>query len=284
MNIIKQSSDKWIVTSTTPEYFEGVVALYNSVKLNMPEAKFGVFSYAKEDTTLVPTLRNTCQEAYIIEEAPMLGPIVEEGRARNGLPLGPDMFSRLLIPKYFSGRAFYVDADCLILKPIDELWDINLNGMPSGCVFRPDIGWIGGHHYDDMASGTILFDCDKWEELALVEKIYTIMGEYIAGRVNRPFKVNVESALSYAHEGGFLHLPPEYQNLTYYGELTQSDKVAHFAGPKPWFTRQVNRNPLNYVDLWEAYYNMDTYSIGNIQSNLPIERNKAPWNKRKEVQ
>lgn len=276
MNTLKHTSDKWIVTSANELFFEGVVALNNSIKKNSPECKLAVMAFGSED--FFDKLLKL--DITVIKNPPMLGPILDEGKYRNLRPIGPDMFARLVIPKHFEGRVFYVDADCLILKPIYELWELDLRGMPSACVFRPDIGWIGGHIYDDMASGTLLLDCNKWEELYLVEKCFKIVEDRIAKKIRREFGVNVESVLSYMHNGKFIRLPAEYQNLTYYGQLIQSDKVAHFAGPKPWFN-SGNKSPANYFDLWKAYYTEDYNTAKEIEDKLPTVRGPNPWNKNK---
>jgi lipopolysaccharide biosynthesis glycosyltransferase len=269
-----------VVTSATPEYLPGVVALRNSLKIHFPEAKLACFYYTKDIDIALP------QDVDYIIDAEMPGPVLDEGVPfRHGLPLGPDMFARLLIPKYFTGKAFYVDADCIVLDTLKELWELDLEDYPTACVFRPDVGWIGGNRHDDMASGTYLCDCDKWEDLQLTEQIFQVMKDKREGKITRKFHVNVESVMSYAHDGQFYHLPAEYQNLTYYGELIKTDKVAHFAGPKPWKIQRVRsarfNSRLNYGELWKAYYSHDLRHIERERSKLPKERSRNPWDRRK---
>jgi UDP-glucose/galactose:(glucosyl)LPS alpha-1,2-glucosyl/galactosyltransferase len=278
MAMEKLSSNFWITTSCTPEYVKGVVALKNSLLINFPKAKLAIFSYAKK-TELTQQLIDLFPEDTIIPEAPMRGPLIDEGKLREGLPLGPDMYSRLVMPEYFNGRIFYVDADCIVLKDLSELWEMDLQGFPSGCVYRPDIGWIGGHVHDDMASGTILIDCDKWESEEITKNCFEVMKIHQSGNLNRRFHVNVESVLSFVHNGQFLHLPAEYQHLTYYGELSTQDKVAHFAGQKPWFNKKSNE-PLNYVPLWNAYYAGNADLIKNETEKL-IDVPLKKWDRRK---
>lgn len=270
---MKYKADKWIATSATELYYEGVVALYNSIKKNAPECKLAVMAFGSPE--FIKTL-SLLPDVVVIDNPPMPGPILDEGHYRNLRPIGPDMFARLIIPYYFEGRVFYVDADCLILNNIDELWEINLGENYSACVFRPDIGWVGGSVEDEMASGTVLLDCDKWNEYGIVEECFDITRRRVNGSLKRAFPTNVESVLSYVHQGKFLHLSRVYQNLTYYGVLSQEDKVAHFAGPKPWFNAG-NPNPGNYFNLWKAYFENRVEEIDRLTSKLPIE-SKTPTN------
>lgn len=251
-----------IVSSATPTYYPGIIALWNSIKINAPKCELSVFCY--DDTEEYKKLEDLGISVILNAELP--GPIVSKGEVRpNGGPVNEDMYSRLIIPEYFdSGRVFYVDADCIILKPIYELWDeLDLEGNATACVFRMDIGWIGGHIHDDMASGTYLLDINKWKELDITKKCFDIMRDKLERRTNVRFGMNVESVMSYVHNGKFLHLDRIYQNLTYYGMLSKEDKVAHFAGNKPW-----NSPAINYKQLWKAYHDMDKDTIENIESQL----------------
>lgn len=258
-----------IVTSATPEFIPGIVALRNSIEANFPEAELHCFYYSKGVQHELP------ERVTYIHEAPHRGPLTDNGKKfRHGLPLGPDMYARILIPEYFTGKVFYVDGDCLVLNSLKEAWELDFGDNYSACVYRPDIGWHGGNRHDDMASGTFLCDCEKWKEVNLTNEMYSVMSRERAGRIDRKFGLNVESVLSYVHDGKFLHLDAGYQNLTYYGSLIQSDKIAHFAGPKPWLIpqHQLRTHKPNYLDLWEAYYHNDIEKAKRIQSNLPKVR------------
>ena len=191
------------------------------------------------------------------------------------------MYARILIPNYFeSGRIFYVDADCLILNDISELWTMDLQGYPTACVYRPDIGWHAGGREWTMASGTFLCDVQAWKNFngGLTEYMYNAMNHEMkhgSQRVKR-FNLNVESVMSYAHDGNFLHLDAAYQNLTYYGCLIKNDKVAHYAGPKPWLIEDHTdkKRIVNYRELWLAYYDNDLEMIKRLNDELPEIRAK----------
>lgn len=254
-----------IISSSTPSYYPGIKALWNSIKINAPNCTLSVYCY--DNTEEYKDLENL--GIKVILNKKLLGPIVQKGRVRpNGGPVNEDMYARLMVSQDFTGRVFYVDADCIILKPIYELWDdLNMEGFPTACVYREDIGWRGGNIHDKMASGTYLADTDKWRELKIAEKCFQVMEDNLNGKTRVTFGLNVESVLSYIHGGNFLHLDRAYQNLTYYGKLSKEDRVAHFADFKPWSGRKVN-----YRKLWDAYYHNDIETINNIESQLPDKK------------
>jgi len=271
-NFEKYKSDYWVVTSCTPQYLPGLIALRNSLEIFFPEAKLACFYYDQGTKYKLP------DRVEYIFNAPMLGPVVDaNGAFRHGLKLGPDMYSRLLIPKYFSGKAFYVDVDCIVINSLKEAWDLDLEGHPTACVWREDIGWVGGNIHDSMASGTYLCDTDRWEELLLVEKVFEVMKNYVEGNIKRTFKVNVESALSFVHEENYKKLHRAYQNLAYYYSLCRKDKIIHWGGPKPWdiqnhrSTRPTRDWRANYVNLWEAVYDYDVENTNRLLDKLPKE-------------
>lgn len=266
-----------IVTSATPEFLPGVIALRNSIEANFPEGELHCFFYSKGQTDF-----ELPERVNYIHEAEHYGPLTDNGKKfRHGLPLGPDMYARILIPKYFTGRVFYVDADCLVLNSLKEAWELDMGNHYSACVYRPDIGWHGGNRHDDMASGTFLCDCEKWNEKNLTREMYAVMDLHKRGKLDRKFGLNVESVLSYVHNGNFYHLDPRYQNLTYYGSLIQSDKIAHFAGPKPWLIEEHNLKSyeVRYDDLWNAYYSNDIVTAKQIQNNLPSIRKRNQFDR-----
>jgi lipopolysaccharide biosynthesis glycosyltransferase len=262
-----------IVTSCTPQYLPGLIALKNSIDINFSEAILTCFWYSQGQDIKLP------EGIKYIKEVPMKGHITDDGKEwRHGLKLGPDMYVRLHIAEYFKGRAFYVDVDCIVLKNISEAWHMDMKDYITACVYRPDIGWVGGNRYDDMASGTFMADCDKWNEINMLDKLYDIMKNERNGALAK-FGCNVESVMSYAHNGEFLHLPAEYQNLTYYGALCQQDKIAHFAAGKPWHIKEhrLNTNAVPHKDLWQAYYNKDLQQIKQITERLPEQRKPDAW-------
>ena len=255
-----------IVTSATKKFIPGLVALRNSIQRNFPEAELYCYYFGDWEDEL-PT------GVTYFKNVKMAGRCYGIGEQyREGLVLGEDMYARLMIPEQFHrGKVMYVDCDCLVLHGFQELWEIDLKQSATACVFRPDIGWKGGNVQDFMASGTFLCDVDKWRKYKIMEKSFQAMNREGPDGERIEFSLNVESVMSYIHKGDFYHLPAIYQNLTYYGALTNYDKIAHFAGPKPWHIEEhtFNRTYMNYEELWRAYYENNEVQIITLTKKLP---------------
>ena len=76
-----------IITSCTPQYLPGLIALRNSIEHNMPQAKLHCFWYGqgRDDIELPEGIE------YIME-AEMPGEVTDDGKKwRHNLKLGPDM-------------------------------------------------------------------------------------------------------------------------------------------------------------------------------------------------
>jgi lipopolysaccharide biosynthesis glycosyltransferase len=107
------------------------------------------------------------------------------GRAR------PIMYARLFVPEILpmAGRALYLDADMLVLRPIEELWAVDLGSHPCACcqdLAIPTVSSImaiRNHRKlkrspDDpyFNAGAMLIDIPGWKEKAVTERAL----EYIA--------------------------------------------------------------------------------------------------------
>ena len=109
-----------VVSSSTPSYYPGILALWNSIKINSPECSLSVYCYDKSEE--YKKLIDLGIDVILNRE--LLGPIAQKGVVRpNGGPVNEDMYARLMVSQDFEGKTFYVDADCIILKPIYELWN-----------------------------------------------------------------------------------------------------------------------------------------------------------------
>jgi len=262
-------AERWIVTAATESFIPGAKALYNSAARWCPGVKFGILFYTdwpgRWTVQKVQDQVGADAVVYINHPVPMGDDL---GKKYNSfLTIGPEMYSRLLIPLLFSGRAFYLDADCLILQAIDELWTMDLKGRPSACVDRGDVGWRNDQVA--MASGTVLIDCAEWNRRGLVEQCLEL--QLAEGLTN-----NVEGLISIAHGDEFLRLNPIWQNLAYFGCLCREDKIIHYAGYKPWLT-EVHGWWVNYLSIWQAYYDNDMVEADQYIPRIPPKRPADPY-------
>ena len=265
-------ADHWIVTACNEAFIPGAKALYHSAARWCPDARFGVLFYTDWPGRWTPekVQEQIGKNAVVHINYPV--PTSDDlGKKYNSyLTIGPEMYARLMIPELFSGRVFYCDADCIILRQIDELWDMDLQGYPSGCVDRGDVGWR--NDMTAMASGTILIDCEAWIESGLNERC-------LAMQASGSPSDNVEGLISRAHGRRFLHLDTVYQNLAYYGCLCREDKVLHYAGFKPWLS-EVDRWWVNYGAIWHAYHANDLTEADKYIQRIPQKRPADPYRNR----
>lgn len=267
-----EGPDRWIVTSATDRFLPGAKALYNSAKRWCPDVGFGVLFYTDdpERWTAERVRDHVGPDAvvhinYPVQSSPDFGT-----KYNRHMIIGPEMYSRLLIPRIFSGRVLYCDADCLILSPIDEAWQMDLRGYPSACVDRGDVGWRNDQ--TAMASGVVLIDCEEWNRVDIV-------GKCLALQASDPPRDNVEGLISRAHGADFLKMDPIWQNLAYYGCLCQRDKVLHYAGFKPWIADQPGWW-VNYSSIWTAYHKNEIETADRLQALLPGERPSTAFKNR----
>jgi lipopolysaccharide biosynthesis glycosyltransferase len=254
--------DKWLVTSSNDLFIPGVRALFNSARANIPGVKLALFYYGD---TPPDVGADRLMHNYIgsMPEVKDKGVVYDRSTGRT---VGANMYARLLIPELFDGKVFWADADACILRDISEVWEMDMEGYPTGSVDRGHIGWPT-KGYAGLAIGTGLFDCDEWNRTKLLEHCW----EMKRSGVDAPEKIgNVEGLIMMAHRGKFLKMHHKYNALTYYGELTQQDSIAHFAGFKPWM-REPKDWWCNYADLWQAYHDNSIERAQEIQLALPTQ-------------
>ena len=77
--------------------------------------------------------------------------------------------------------------------------------------------------------------------------------------------------MGHVHAGDYLELSEHYQNLAYWGNLTSTDKILHYADDKPW-TPAIMHGWVNYIELWRAYADDDIGRAREIEAQLPADR------------
>jgi glycogenin len=140
-------------------------------------------------------------------------------------------------------RVVYVDADCLVLKPIDDLFDL------AGLWCAPD--YVEEPHSRRFNSGLIAFD----PTTELRDKIY---GEaYVA----QSYDHGDQGLLNSIVWSKVNFLPPEYSVTRHYhffhgAEMRSLDvRLIHYIVKKPWdlWYRETPDTALNDLDdLWTA--------------------------------
>ena len=189
------------------------------------------------------------------------------------------VLARLFAPSYLPkevARYIYLDADTIVLRDIDELWETKLNGAVCGMVTEPTIykstrqkiGLKSELPYYN--SGMLLVDRCKWEEEDISKACAAcfasfgrkglsfpdqdILNTVLKGRVKTlPQKWNFFSNYHYRSYRSLIKEAAWYADElseTQYNEARRHPAIVHFAGAeRPWL--RGNHNP--YKDSYRAY-------------------------------
>lgn len=177
--------------------------------------------------------------------------VVDASHLVDGLPNGLARFSAAAWARVFLedivppgiSRVVYVDADTYCRRPIDELFDLELNGLPLGAV--PD-AWEPTHHLRGTAfwkaaksppfagyfnSGVMVVDVGAWRESGVRQRTIDVIE---AGDV--PTRSVDQDALNAVLWSEWLPLDSRWNTHGAAIGLDPSDAtIVHFVGDeKPW--------------------------------------------------
>jgi tRNA (mo5U34)-methyltransferase len=193
---------------------------------------------------------NAILELHRIDPAPLVDiPRME----RFG---GAVVWAPIVLPDVLSGvhRALFLDADLLVVRPLDDLWSVDLGGLALGAVANVveprqrarlvDLGLAPDEAI--LNSGVLVLDLDRWRTDGLVDVVLdTARG--------RELEWADQDALNLALAGRWQPLAPRWNAQTslwawptwadeVFGaasvaQATADPAVVHFEGPllcKPW--------------------------------------------------
>ena len=170
-------------------------------------------------------------------------------------------YGRLAIPQLIPGadRVLYVDCDICLLRPIDDLFDTNMQGFPLGaCLDLTYLYFLKGDNGPTRASaealmknpgsyfnaGILLIDCKKWRERNYLQQLHALLEKPPA-----PLYFADQDALNAIFQGNYFRLDPRWnswaipytfaedgEGLAGMADLCARDPwIVHFVGPaKPW--------------------------------------------------
>jgi lipopolysaccharide biosynthesis glycosyltransferase len=165
-------------------------------------------------------------------------------------PVGnPAMYCRLMVPQWYGCDAVWLDADQVVLKPLDPLFETDYGDSPCAAVESTSIGnQVEGvtDNTPALYAGLIVFNHRAWTQQRVTERCFETMNTSTL-----VFKYVVQSVLSYVLKGDFHRLHPMWQR---FGNRTHESipadaKVVHWHGHSrnPWMCTMANQN------LWEEY-------------------------------
>jgi lipopolysaccharide biosynthesis glycosyltransferase len=250
-----------IATSANEIFIPAVIALYNSVQKNAKvKADFHLLAHGN-----ISAFINLPDDIHIhLNKETIASPT-----SPNWPEELPAMYSRLLIPELFTDydRVLYIDADCLVLDSLEELFNADLEGYAcAGCLpggpynpvetnylqyqFVNEAQYVRFKDINAIQSGVVLFDIEQWNKLSLS----TIINKILVSPIK--FKFVVQGVLGYALLGNFKVLDYRWNYYTNWakrkGSLTDIN-ILHFVGDKkPWAYSTIE-----YHTLWASYFNKE---------------------------
>jgi lipopolysaccharide biosynthesis glycosyltransferase len=245
-----------IVTSADKKFIPGVVALYNSIKVNgNVDCDLILFAHGKEeDFTNIPK-----EFKIILNPDPIRSPTSKEWPKKL-----PAMYSRVMIPRLLSDydRILWLDADIIILQDLNPLLNIDMEDKPlaatfPGSDFQPKNLCYMPYQFEQpslypeyqnihsLQAGVLLFDIKKWHELNLDKQIDdTLLSEI-------KFKFVVQGLLGYVIKGNFKRLDYKWNCYVSWSNRYKDIAVLHYVGGvkrNPWQSRMPKQ------EIWKKYY------------------------------
>lgn len=125
-------------------------------------------------------------------------------------------------------RILYLDCDTVTAQPLDELWNLDLNGYLLGAVMEPtiyetvkkDIGLGESEPY--FNSGVLLIDLVRWRDSQAEKRILDFYKE----KNGRLFACD-QDAINGALKGEILPIPPMYNFFPNYRYFSYENLVLH---------------------------------------------------------
>jgi len=163
-------------------------------------------------------------------------------------------YVRLLVPTLFARfrRAIWIDADCVIIKPLAPLADLEFHQPVaavyfSGVNYRLDFQAVGVPPELGAVrctfNGLLVFNVAEWNRQEITEKCAAATHEKLT------FRFVDQSVLGYVLRGRFHRLDMRWSWFANRGELVipKDAKVLHWPGGLPWAQNLPNR------ELWARY-------------------------------
>lgn len=232
-----------LVTAIDEKYFPGLVALYNSYRANAGEG-FEFYCIVDGDAELFGRV-----EALGVKT-------IKPTAWTEGYPVSPEwpdpipsLFADLQIPRLFPDheRAIWIDADCVVVKPLTGLLTIDFDEPVAACS-PPDNNYIldfvlrecPREHKGKRSpfGGLIIFNIHEWNKRGLTEKCAEAMlNKHII------FRYGDQSILAYVLLGDFFVLPLSWQTWANRKlPIPDSATILHWVGTVPWLNKVNNKH------------------------------------------
>ena len=169
--------------------------------------------------------------------------------------------------KNLTDRFLYLDADTMVIRPLTELFQLDMTGKAMGAVSeRPkDAAYRGGYlklkngkYFND---GIMIVNVPEWEKQGITEKAFSFQKE-----PRERFLGQSQDVLNLTFDGTNLFLPPEYNEFGGGEDDQGKGVIIHWTGRrKPW---QMVLAPFDAQ--WRKYNALSPWDT--ITNTLPIKK------------
>ncbi len=211
-----------LYTAADSNYFTQVAVLVNSLaKTQRTDTRLIIFGN-NWNKSLEDKIKSISSGNISVEVLPVDPKEFTDIKLSRGFPLATAY--NIIAPKYLLkefSRAIYMDADTIVLKDLQELWNTSLT-TPLSAVIDAHIGFIGfplmwrpwkqlGNNPKApyLNTGLMLIDLDLWRQKQITEKCLDLLSEFELSCVD-------QDALNLVLNGEFDHLHPKYNLMPYH--------------------------------------------------------------------
>lgn len=267
--------EKVIAISTDQNYLTPAETLIKSIAYNNRDLKIYVINEDISQEWFINFNRRLAPLNITVRDAKFDPAIIQDEKV-SVIYLSKMAYGRILIPELIpEDRVLYLDADTIVDRNLDELFNIDMQGYP--------VGAVQDYFGDFFNSGVMLFDN---QQLRATNFVQDLLERGKTATIN-----NDQTLLNEEFKGNYLVLPGTYNvqvggdhvtfldpsNIdSYENELKKSEpySIIHYTTIyKPWKTT----TSLRLRDKWWQYRELDYSEIVNHQ---PLLSNNDIPNKR----
>ena len=203
-----------------------------------------------------------------VEVVPMVDLPIKQPKDPKNFPRTGFSYSRFCIPKLagYKGKALYLDADMLVLKDIEGLWDIPLDGAK--VVIQSEIK----HERETTAKegaprrrlkqcSVMLMDCGqlRWDLETIINQMDN--NEYDYGMLMYDLVILKENEIKYG-------IPFEWNSLEYYDQNTS---LIHYTDmyTQPW-TSCKNKNGYLWLNEVRLMLRTGALKIADVEKEIDL--------------
>lgn len=227
-----------IVSSADEKYLPHFATLLSSLSVSNPHARVVLLDCGNASESLEKLQAFACEVGISLEFVrPDLSPFANAWVGHLSLAA----YARILIAELFpdEARAIYIDADCIVLESLNEVWAMDLEGAIVAGVHDENAANLerleGSAHCNYVNSGFLLMDLPAWRAHRVSEKILSKCGSNIA-------RIFHDQTLINEVVGSRKKLISDHWNCMVGGfditgpgvPLKRRPAVVHFTVAKPW--------------------------------------------------